>query len=80
MKRLLELHDATGSGEKEYVDVDSITNIVPYRADVGGFWTTRYETVGSRVFSGGMDSGTFVKETPEKIVQMIRDKQFIVEA
>lgn len=77
MKRLLELTDGLyNGGAKEYVDVDSITNVIPFtrRNFFGGI-----ELVGSKVFSGGMNSGTYVRETPEQILTMIKNKQFALE-
>ena len=74
MKRLLELTDGLNSvGSKEYVDVDSITNIMPYFQS--SFFGTK-TLAGSVVSTGNAESGTYVKETPDKIIEMIKNQQF----
>lgn len=77
MKRLLELTDGISNGQnKEYVDADSITNIMPYIKY--GFFGS--ETIlGSLVCSGASSDGTYVKESAFQIIEMIKNKQFVLE-
>lgn len=73
--KLLELTDYRGNDAKEYVEVDDIARIES-RVVYSFFGSAK--VVGARVFmKGGSRAPTSVLETPDQIIKMIKNKQFV---
>lgn len=66
----------SNSGAKEYVEANSITNIMPRveRVYRYGFFTTTYtekKLEGSKIYTTGSKYPTYIKESPEQVVELI---------
>lgn len=76
--RLIELTDGMREENiKEYVDADSVTNIMPdirRSRRFGLFGSIKTEIKGSLVFTLGCKYPTYVKETPEQVKKLIENK------
>ena len=75
--KILELTDARTGTQKEYVNVDDISRIEP-RMKSKSLFGSSYELSGSYVYmKSGPTAPTSVKQIPEQITKMIKNKEYL---